>query len=109
MNAPAAVQPPLYLVDASMYVFRAWHSLPDEFQDDEGWPVNAVHGFTRFVLELLEKYRPPRLLFAFDAALESFDSAHVALATGTGEPQELFDAFVQLRQLRIEKIETASR
>jgi len=60
-----------WLVDASMYVFRAWHSLPDEFQDDEGWPVNAVHGFTRFVLELLEKYRPPRLLFAFDAALES--------------------------------------
>jgi hypothetical protein len=46
---------------------------------------------------------------SFDAALESFDSAHVALATGTGEPQELFDAFVQLRQLRIEKIETVER
>jgi 5'-3' exonuclease len=54
-----------------MYVFRAWHSLPDEFQDHEGWPVNAVHGFTRFVLEMLEKHRPPRLVFAFDAALES--------------------------------------
>jgi 5'-3' exonuclease len=60
-----------WLVDASMYVFRAWHSLPDEFQDQDGWPVNAVHGFTRFVLELLEKHRPTRLLFAFDAALES--------------------------------------
>jgi 5'-3' exonuclease len=60
-----------WLVDSSMYVFRAWHSLPDEFQDHEGWPVNAVHGFTRFVLELLEKHRPPRLVFAFDAALES--------------------------------------
>ena len=60
-----------WLVDSSMYVFRAWHSLPDEFQDHEGWPVNAVHGFTRFVLELLEKHRPPRLLFAFDQALDS--------------------------------------
>jgi 5'-3' exonuclease len=60
-----------WLVDASMYVFRAWHSLPDEFHDHEGWPVNAVHGFTRFVLEVLEKHRPPRLVFAFDAALES--------------------------------------
>jgi DNA polymerase-1 len=60
-----------WLVDASMYVFRAWHSLPDEFQDQDGRPVNAVHGFTRFVLELLEKHRPTRLLFAFDAALES--------------------------------------
>lgn len=46
---------------------------------------------------------------SFDAALEGFDSAHVALATGTGEPQELFDAFVQLRQLRIEAIETVDR
>jgi 5'-3' exonuclease len=60
-----------WLVDSSRSVFRAWHSLPDEFQDHEGWPVNAVHGFTRFVLELLEKHRPPRLVFAFDAALES--------------------------------------
>ena len=67
----SARRPEVFLVDASMYVFRAWHSLPDEFQDHEGWPVNAVHGFTRFVLELLEKHRPARMLFAFDAALES--------------------------------------
>ena len=45
--------PTLWLVDASMYVFRAWHSLPDEFNDVDGHPVNAVHGFTRFLLELL--------------------------------------------------------
>ncbi len=61
----------VYLVDASMYVFRAWHSMPDEFRDAEDWPVNAVHGFTRFVLELLERHRPQRLAFAFDVALES--------------------------------------
>ncbi|HZV23881.1 MAG TPA: exodeoxyribonuclease IX, partial [Luteimonas sp.] len=24
-----AVRPTLYLVDASLYVFRAWHSMPD--------------------------------------------------------------------------------
>ena len=33
---------PVYLVDSSMYVFRAWHSLPDDFQDVDGNPVNAV-------------------------------------------------------------------
>ncbi|MGH8029077.1 MAG: transglutaminase-like domain-containing protein [Arenimonas sp.] len=42
---------------------------------------------------------------SYDAALEGFDSAHVALAVGTGEPQELFDAFLQLRQLRIDKLD----
>ena len=61
----------VYLVDASMYVFRAWHSMPDEFRDADDWPVNAVHGFTRFVLELLERHRPQRIAFAFDVALES--------------------------------------
>ena len=62
---------PVYLVDSSMYVFRAWHSMPDEFRDADGLPVNAVHGFTRFVLDLLERHAPTRLVFAFDEALES--------------------------------------
>ena len=64
-------RPPLYLVDASMYVFRAWHSMPDEFHDDEGWPTNAVHGFARFLLELLERERPRHIAIAFDEALDS--------------------------------------
>ena len=41
-NAPVNT---LYLVDASLYVFRAWHSMPDDFRDSDGWPTNAVHGF----------------------------------------------------------------
>jgi 5'-3' exonuclease len=65
------VKDPVYLVDSSMYVFRAWHSMPDEFRDADGQPVNAVHGFTRFVLDLIERHSPTRLVFAFDAALES--------------------------------------
>nr|WP_237475316.1 5'-3' exonuclease H3TH domain-containing protein [Xanthomonas sp. LMG 9002] len=62
---------PLYLVDASLYVFRAWHSIPDEFQDAQGWPTNAVHGFARFLLDLLERERPQHIVIAFDEALDS--------------------------------------
>lgn len=62
---------PLYLVDASLYVFRAWHSMPDEFQDAQGWPTNAVHGFARFLLDLLERERPTHIAIAFDEALDS--------------------------------------
>ncbi len=63
--------PTLHLVDASLYVFRAWHSLPDEFHDADGWPTNAVHGFARFLLELLERERPAHIAIAFDEALDS--------------------------------------
>jgi DNA polymerase-1 len=67
----AMSQPTLYLVDASLYVFRAWHSMPDEFHDADGWPTNAVHGFARFLLELLERERPRHIAIAFDEALDS--------------------------------------
>ncbi|WP_295925535.1 5'-3' exonuclease H3TH domain-containing protein [uncultured Xanthomonas sp.] len=71
MNAGPPVSRPLYLVDASLYVFRAWHSIPDEFQDAQGWPTNAVHGFARFLLDLLERERPQHIVIAFDEALDS--------------------------------------
>ena len=61
----------LYLVDASLYVFRAWHSMPDDFRDADGWPTNAVHGFARFLLELVERARPQYIVVAFDEALDS--------------------------------------
>lgn len=64
-------RPVLHLVDASLYVFRAWHSMPDEWHDADGWPVNAVHGFARFLLELLERERPQHIVVAFDEALDS--------------------------------------
>jgi len=59
---------PLYLVDASIYVFRAWHSMPPDMTDTQGWPVHAVHGFARFLLELLERERPQHIAIAFDEA-----------------------------------------
>lgn len=68
---PPGPRPSLFLVDASLYVFRAWHSMPDEFHDAEGWPINAVHGFARFLLELLERERPRHIAVAFDEALDS--------------------------------------
>ncbi|HEY0333843.1 MAG TPA: 5'-3' exonuclease H3TH domain-containing protein [Stenotrophomonas sp.] len=72
VTAPSSVTPkPLYLVDASVYVFRAWHSMPDEFRDAQGWPTNAVHGFARFLLDVLERERPQHIVVAFDEALDS--------------------------------------
>jgi 5'-3' exonuclease len=63
--------PAVHLVDGSLYVFRAWHSMPDQFHDADGHPVNAVHGFTRFLCELLEKSRAEHVAVAFDASLTS--------------------------------------
>ena len=61
----------IHLVDASLYVFRAWHSVPPEFFDVDGRPVNAVYGFTRFLLDLLERAKPSHCGVAFDESLTS--------------------------------------
>jgi len=66
-----SVQRSAYLIDASLYVFRAWHSIPADFTDVDGHPVNAVHGFTRFLLDLLERVGPSHIAVAFDESLTS--------------------------------------
>ena len=92
----------LYLVDASLYVFRAWHSMPDEFRDADGWPTNAVHGFARFLLELLERERPRHIVVAFDEALDScFRNTLYPLYKANREPapEELRRQFEQCKAL----------
>ncbi len=59
----------LYLIDASIYVFRAWFSLPDTLNADDGTPVNAVYGYLRFLTEFLERTTPRYVAVAFDESL----------------------------------------
>lgn len=61
----------VYLVDASVYIFRAWFSMPDQFVDAAGRPTNAVYGFARFLCELLEQTGAVRVAVAFDESLTS--------------------------------------
>jgi len=62
-------KPIAYLVDSSIYVFRAWYSVPDEFNDRDGNPTNAVYGFVGFLCSLIEQTRPEMLGLAFDESL----------------------------------------
>jgi 5'-3' exonuclease len=59
----------LYLIDASVFVFRAYHSVPIALTDGDGNPVNALHGFARFLGDLIEQVKPERIAVAFDATL----------------------------------------
>jgi DNA polymerase-1 len=95
-------RPTVHLVDGSLYVFRAWHSMPDEFHDVDGHPVNAVHGFTRFLCELLEKARPEHVAVAFDASLtSSFRNAIYPAYKANRElpPPDLEHQFVLCREV----------
>lgn len=59
-----------YLVDSSIYIFKAWFSLPDSLNNEEGLPNNAFLGFIDFVYQFLQMEKPAELVFTFDESLE---------------------------------------
>lgn len=58
-----------WLVDSSIYVFRAWFQQGEDYFDVDGNAVGAVHGFIDFVDTLLQNERPTHIGFAFDESL----------------------------------------
>ena len=63
-----------YLVDASIYIFQYYFSLPDHWSSDDGNPTAAVYGYTTFLLRLIERdllpsVLPPRIALCFDESL----------------------------------------
>ena len=61
----------IWLVDASIYVFRPWFSRKQVVFDTAGNPVHAVHGFLRFVQQLIISHEPQYIAFAFDTSLQT--------------------------------------
>lgn len=58
-----------YLIDASVYVFRAYYSMPDDMVDDDGNPINALYGFCRFLGDFMEQVKPAHVAVLFDESL----------------------------------------
>ena len=61
--------PTVYLIDASIYIFRAWFSISDEFSNNRGEPTNAAYGFTGFLCSMLEQTQANHIAVAFDESL----------------------------------------
>lgn len=62
-------KPPLYLVDASIYIFRHYFTLPQRWYSGEGYPTQAVYGYLGFLLGMLEQVQPQFMAVAFDESL----------------------------------------
>jgi 5'-3' exonuclease len=66
------MSPRAWLLDASIYIFRSWFAMPDRWHTPEGLPLNAVVGYSAFLLDLVAPLgiRAP-LAAAFDESLGS--------------------------------------
>lgn len=61
----------LYLVDGSAYIHRAFHAIR-ALSNSKGMPTNAIFGFTRMILNLLETQAPQYAVMLFDAKGPTF-------------------------------------
>lgn len=75
-TAPVTEDSHLYLVDASAYIFRAYHALPPLTRQSDGLPIGAVSGFCNMLFKLLEDLkgpeRPTHFACIFDASAYTF-------------------------------------
>ena len=60
--------PRAYLIDSSIYIFRAWYVYDDSITDSNGNPSNAVFGFSDFLYQLIQQKKPEFIACAFDAS-----------------------------------------
>ncbi len=61
----------IYLIDASVFVFRAYYTIPADMQAPDGTPINALYGFCRFLGDILERQKPEYIAVAFDESLST--------------------------------------
>src|SRR6478672_3363709 len=56
----------LFLVDGNNLAYRAFFALPEELATTEGFPTNALLGFTNMLFKLLSDYKPKGVAVAWD-------------------------------------------
>ena len=90
-----------YLIDASVYVFRAYYSMPDDMVDAEGNPVNALYGYCRFLGDFIEQVNPEHVGVLFDESLSTSFRTEIYpeyKANRDPAPEELKRQFQQCRR-----------
>ena len=61
----------IFLIDGSGYIYRAFHAIRG-LTNSKGLPTNAVFGFTRMLMKLLEERISDRMVMFFDSKGPTF-------------------------------------
>lgn len=62
----------LVLIDGHAIIHRAYHAFPKNLRTRKGELVNAVYGFTRMLLKVIEDLKPSHIAVAFDLPKPTF-------------------------------------
>lgn len=101
----AAPQPSIagwkvYVIDAHSLIFQVFHALPD-MTSPRGEHVNAVYGFVRDILQILDERTPDAIICALDPPGPTFrDEIYDRYKADRGEmPEELVGQIPKIEQV----------
>ncbi len=90
----------LFLVDGNNLAYRAFFALPEELATTEGFPTNALLGFTNMLFKLLSDYRPKGVAVAWDTRpVERLEVAETYKADRRPTPDLLSEQFPYFRPI----------
>jgi len=86
-------KPKLIIIDGNALIHRSFHALPPTLRTQDGRLVNAVYGFTAFLLKALNEFRPEYVVLTLDKKGPTFrHKAYAAYkATRVKAPDELYE------------------
>src|SRR5215203_3939504 len=90
----------LFLVDGNNLAYRAYFALPEELATSDGFPTNALLGFTNMLFKLLSDYKPKGVAVAWDTRpAERLELAETYKADRRPTPDLLGEQFPYFRPI----------
>ena len=88
------------VIDGNSLTFRAFYGLPP-LKSNQGEPSNAIYGFCKMLINVIQKLEPNYLVVAFDAGKHTFrhDMFSAYKATRSPMPDDLRCQFLPLKNL----------
>ncbi len=94
-------KPKLIIIDGYALIYRSFHALPPTIRTKSGLLVNAVYGFTSFLLKALNEFHPDYVVLTLDRKGPTF--RHRAYtdykATRAKTPPELFEQIPLIKEI----------
>jgi len=95
------IKPKLIIIDGNALIHRSFHALPPTLRTKKGVLVNAVYGFTSFLLKALNEFHPEYVVLTLDKKGPTFRHESYAeyKATRVKAPDELYEQIPLVKKI----------
>lgn len=93
--------PKFIIIDGNALIHRSFHALPPTMFTKDGRLVNAVYGFTSFILKAFLEFRPEFVVLTLDRPAPTFRHQEYTeyKATRTKAPDELYEQIPLVKEV----------